>query len=236
FVICTSYSQLIETVPAGGGAYVVASKLLNPSAGVVAGCALLIDYVLTIAVSIASGADALFSFLPASWQAWKLAAALGGVLVLIVLNLRGVKESVLVCLPIFFTFVVTHGFAMIYTLVTHLGGMSGVAGATLQDVRAAHTEIGLGGILLLILRAYSQGAGTYTGIEAVSNAMPMLREPRVETGKRTMTYMAVSLAVTVAGLPLAYPGSESEPSGSEQLNAVLVEERTGPCVGPTSSL
>jgi amino acid transporter len=225
-VICASYSQIIETFPAGGGAYVVASKLLTPAAGVVAGCALLIDYVLTIAVSIASGADALFSFLPPAWHAWKLAAAIGGVLFLIVLNLRGVKESVVVCLPIFFVFVATHGFAMIYAFVMHIGGMGGVAGATMDDVKAAHSEIGLAGTLLLLLRAYSQGAGTYTGIEAVSNAMPMLREPRVETGKRTMTYMAVSLAVTVAGLLVAYLLWDVRPTEGKTLNAVLFESMT----------
>lgn len=226
FVICASYAQIIETFPAGGGAYVVASKLLTPAAGVVAGCALLIDYVLTIAVSIASGADALFSFLPPSWHAWKLAAAIAGVLFLIVLNLRGVKESVVFCLPIFFTFVVTHGFAMLYAFVMHVGGMSGVAGATVDDVKAAETELGLTGTLLLLLRAYSQGAGTYTGIEAVSNAMPMLREPRVETGKRTMTYMAISLAVTVAGLLVAYLLWDVHPTEGKTLNAVLFEAMT----------
>ena len=81
-VISASYSQIIEAFPAGGGGYVVASKLLHPAAGVVAGCALMVDYVLTIAVSVASGADALFSFLPAHWQPFKLMAAVSGVLLL----------------------------------------------------------------------------------------------------------------------------------------------------------
>jgi len=226
FIICASYSQIIEAFPAGGGGYVVASKLLSPSAGVVAGCALLIDYVLTIAVSIASGADALFSFLPAHWQAWKLPTAIGGVLVLTILNLRGVKESVIVCMPIFATFVVTHLFAIIYSLATHLPDIGGVATATVHDVRGAHSEIGLMGMFLLLLRAYSQGAGTYTGIEAVSNAMPMLREPRVETGRRTMRYMALSLAVTVAGLLIAYLLWGVGHVEGKTLNAVLFERMT----------
>ena len=70
FLISASYSQIIELFPAGGGGYLVASKLLSPSVGVISGCALLIDYVLTIAISIASGADAVFSFLPAPWHAY----------------------------------------------------------------------------------------------------------------------------------------------------------------------
>ena len=225
-IICASYSQIIEAFPAGGGGYVVASKLLSPAAGVVAGCALIIDYVLTIAVSIASGADALFSFLPPHWQPYKFAAAMGGVSVLILLNLRGVKESVLVCLPVFSLFILTHAFVIVYSLVTHLGGMSGVVAATVQDVKTSSSEVGLAAMLLMLLRAYSHGAGTYTGIEAVSNSMPMMREPRVETGKRTMRYMAASLAITVAGLLVAYLLWQVKPVAGKTLNAVLFENMT----------
>ena len=106
-VICASYSQIIELFPSGGGGYLVATKLLSPTAGVVSGSALLIDYVLTIAISIASGADAVFSFLPVEWHAWKLPFTLAGVAILTVLNLRGVRESVLVFVPIFFLFLAT---------------------------------------------------------------------------------------------------------------------------------
>src|SRR5438094_1377064 len=77
-IICASYSQIIELFPTGGGGYLVASKLLSPTLGVVSGCALLVDYVLTIAISIASGADALFSLLPPVWLPWKLPFALAG--------------------------------------------------------------------------------------------------------------------------------------------------------------
>ena len=225
-VICASYSQLIEAFPAGGGGYVVASKLVSPSAGVVAGCALIIDYVLTIAVSIASGADALFSFLPSPWLRYKFVATMAGVIVLVLLNLRGVKESVLVCLPIFSVFIVTHTFAIAYALITHVGGMSGVVSATVEDVKTSYAAAGLPAMLLLLLRAYSHGAGTYTGIEAVSNSMPLMREPRVETGKRTMRYMAASLAITVAGLLVAYLLWQVKPVGGKTLNAVLFENMT----------
>jgi len=78
-IICASYSQIIELFPGGGGGYLVASKLLSPSLGVLSGCALLVDYVLTIALSIASGTDALFSVLPLAWQPWKLSCAVAGI-------------------------------------------------------------------------------------------------------------------------------------------------------------
>src|SRR5208282_4946572 len=100
-VICASYSQIIELFPSGGGGYLVASKLLSPTVGVVSGCALIGDYILTIAISVASGGDALFSMLPVEWQVWKLKFSLGIIIFLTLLNLRGVKESVLLWVPIF---------------------------------------------------------------------------------------------------------------------------------------
>ena len=226
FVISTSYSQIIELFPTGGGGYLVASKLLSPTVGMVSGCALLIDYVLTITISIASGADALFSFLPAGWLPYKLSFAIMGVLVLTLLNLRGVKESVVTLVPVFMIFVVTHIFVILYALIMHAGDLGQVLNATADNVRQAHTELGLLGMLMLMLRAYSMGAGTYTGIEAVSNGLPILREPQVQTGKRTMLYMAISLAFTATGLMFAYLLLHVNYQEGKTLNAVLFETLT----------
>jgi len=223
FVISASYSQIIELFPSGGGGYVVASKLLNPTLGMVSGCALMVDYALTITLSVASGADAMFSFLPPAWAEFKLPAALLGVLLLIVLNLRGVKESVTALVPIFLVFVLTHAFVIIYGLGTHLGNLPAIVTRTAADASAAHSQLGMLGMILLILRAYSMGAGTYTGLEAVSNGLAILREPKVQTGKRTMTYMAVSLSVTVMGLILAYILFGVAETKGKTLNAVLFE-------------
>src|ERR1700690_3277862 len=123
FIISASYSQIIELFPTGGGGYLVASKVLSPTVGMVSGCALLIDYVLTITISIASGADALFSFLPATWLPYKLTFAIVGVFDLSLLNLRGVKESVVTLVPVFMVFVVTHVFAILYALTVHAGDL-----------------------------------------------------------------------------------------------------------------
>src|SRR5882724_1479261 len=226
FVISASYTQIIELFPSGGGGYLVASKLLSPPVGMVSGCALLIDYVLTITISIASGADALFSFLPSSWLPHKLAFAIFGVLVLTLLNLRGVKESVVALVPVFMVFVITHVFVILYALIIHGGEFGQVFTATADAVRQAHGELGLLGMLMLMLRAYSLGAGTYTGIEAVSNGMPILREPKVQTGKRTMLYMATSLAFTATGLMFAYLLLHVNYQEGKTLNAVLFETLT----------
>src|SRR5262252_7796713 len=91
FVISYAYSRIIEHFPFGGGGYVVATKLLGPRFGVVSGCALLVDYVLTVTTSIAGGADACFSFLPPEWQPFKLPVEFAVIGLLTVMNLRGVK-------------------------------------------------------------------------------------------------------------------------------------------------
>jgi amino acid transporter len=223
FVIASSYSQIVELFPSGGGGYLVASKLLSPTLGMISGCALLIDYVLTITLSIASGADAIFSFLPLGMQPLKLLFAVLGVLALTLLNLRGVRESVAPLVPIFLLFLVTHTFAIVYALATHIPEVGAVARQTAIDARAATAQLGSFGVFLLVLRAYSMGAGTYTGIEAVSNGLPILREPRVQTAKRTMRYMAISLAFMAAGLMIGYLLFNVRHVPGRTLNAVLME-------------
>ena len=240
FVISTSYSQIIELFPSGGGGYLVATKLLSPGLGALSGCALLVDYILTITISIASGADALFSFLPPYYAVhFKFAIAMIGVLVLTLLNMRGVKESVLPLVPIFLIFLITHAAAIIYAVCINIPNLNGVMHDTMGDVRAAHTSFGGGWIGLfimfkLMLMAYSMGAGTYTGIEAVSNGLQILREPRVRTAKRTMRYMAWSLSIVVLGLMLLYLlfhvdtrlMYNAHGDQVKTLNAVLLEKMT----------
>src|SRR3989338_1974756 len=223
FLISSSYAQIIELFPSGGGGYVVASKLLSPNVGMVAGCALLVDYVLTITISIASGADAFFSFLPPEWLGLKLHLAVLGVTVLTVMNLRGVKESVTVLTPVFLIFVVTHLFVVVYTIFLNFGQFSTVIQTVKEELFQTRRELGVWGMFFLMMKAYSMGAGTYTGIETVSNGLPTLREPRVETGKRTMVYMSVSLSVTVVGLILGYLFLQVQPMTGKTLNAVLFE-------------
>ncbi len=226
FIVAASYSQIIELFPSGGGGYLVASKLLSPSVGMVSGCALLIDYVLTITLSIASGADALFSFFPAAWLPFKMLVAVTGVLLLTWLNMRGVKESVLPLVPIFLIFLVTHAFAIIYAFVAHSPEIPAIVSSTAADVHRTTAEIGGFGMVLLVLRAYSMGAGTFTGIEAVSNGIPILRDPKVKTAKHTMRYMSFSLAFMVFGLIVAYLLYHVHHVPGRTLNAVLFYDMT----------
>jgi amino acid transporter len=235
-VISLSYSLLIEAFPSGGGGYVVTTKLLGKWPGVACGWALVLDYILTIAVSVSSGIDALFSFLPAEWVNLRSYAALALLLLLIILNLRGVKESILLLLPIFVVFVATHTVGILWAVGGHAGGLPQLFTEAPHELRAAAaTQGGWLPLLAVFFAAYTMGAGTYTGIEAVSNSMQILREPRVATGKRTMLYMALSLSIVAAGLLIGYRLLDVSHVKGKTLNAVLFEgvfSGLGPTVGP----
>jgi amino acid transporter len=224
FVISACYSRIIERFPHGGGGYVVASALLGEKAGVLSGTALLIDYVLTITISIAAAGDALFSLLPADYASWKLPVEVALIAFLTTINIRGVKESILTLLPVFILFLLTHAVLVAGGILSHGDALPGVAKGLHADAREGHAALGVGGLLLLLLHAYSLGGGTYTGIEAVSNGIPIMREPRVLTAKRTMRYMAFSLALTAAGLTVCYLLCEIRPEHGKTFNAVLAED------------
>jgi amino acid transporter len=220
-VISRSYSQTIEVFPSGGGGYIVASKLHSPFVGMISGSALLIDYILTISVSVSSGSEAIFSFLPIEFYDYRIILAIFIVIFLIYLNLRGVKESVLILAPIFILFVLTHVFAIVYSLSIHLSDMSTVVYQAQGNMTSAVSNLGFFGPVFLVMKAFSMGAGTFTGIEAVSNGIPVLREPKVATAKKTMIYMAVSLAFMALGLMLSYLLYNVQYEQGKTLNAVL---------------
>src|SRR3990167_135655 len=227
FIISLGYNQVLELLPGGGGGYQVASKLLHPVLGLVAGAALIIDYALTISISIASGADAVFSFLPLWISPFKLMLEGVSIILLMGLNLRGMKETVQVLLPIFLGFVLFHVTLIVYGIVAHSAGLRTVIPNTLQKTHDIAQSIGLLSTIGLILHAYSLGAGTYTGLEAVSNNVQRLAEPRTTTGKRTMLCMAFSLSFMAAGIILLYLLWEVRPVRGQTLNAIVFHSILG---------
>ncbi len=236
FVISASYSQIIELFPTGGGGYLVATKLLGKNAGLVSGSALVVDYMLTITISVASGADALFSFLPSSVHGLKLFTQIFLILGLILLNLRGTKESVQFLLPIFLLFVIMHAIAISLGIGTKIGDLPSIASQSVQQTVGDIHGIGIWATLAILLHAYSLGGGTYTGIEAVSNGLQVLREPRVETGRRTMLYMAVSLAFTASGILVCYLLYQVSSEAGKTLNATLFTKVYGVFFGVDSGI
>lgn len=221
FLLSASYSQIIELFPSGGGGYLVASKLIGPIPGLVAGSALLVDYILTVAISVAASMDAIFSFLPAALQ-WKFYATVIALMVLIGLNLRGIKESVMILTPIFVVFVVTHATIILTGIFAHGNDLYPMVSETIIETKTGVSDIGIFAMVVILLRAFCLGGGTFTGIEAVSNGVQILREPRVATAKRTMHYMAFSLAFTAGGILINYLLNGTQHTPGQTLNATLV--------------
>lgn len=230
FVISLGYNQIIELFPSGGGGYKVASQLLGPYVGLVSGAALIVDYVLTIAVSTASAMDALFSFLPSDVYHYKLFAESLLVFLLILLNMRGMKESIKILMPIFLGFFVIHVSLITYGIAVHHRGLLLIIPDTFAETKTAIATMGWFPVMALILHAYSLGSGTYTGIEAVSNNVNRLKEPRVTTGKWTMLYMALSLSFTAAGMILLFLLWEPQPTPGQTLNSVVFQSILGDSV------
>lgn len=222
-IISYSYSKIIEHFPNGGGGYVVATKMLGKNAGVVSGSALIIDYILTITVSIVSCSDALFSYLPITFHSYKIYFAALLILFMILLNIRGAKESINILTPIFAIFIITHIIMLGYGIISHFYNFNTVITNIQTSASKDTSNIGLLAMFLIFIRAYSLGGGTYTGIEAVSNGLQIMRAPKVQSGKKTMLYMATSLSIAAGGLFLCYELVGVNFIHGKTLNAALAD-------------
>lgn len=224
FIISLAYNQIIALFPSGGGGYRIATSLVGPYAGLVSGAALIVDYILTIAISVASGVDALFSLLPVGFQGSKLGVECILAALLMWMNLRGAKESIKILIPIFLGFVITHVVLILYGVFAHASGIPALLPDTIAETKQLASETSWVFVVALFLKAYSLGGGTYTGIEAVSNNVQSLAEPRVKTGKMTMMYMAISLAFMAGGIILLYLLWSAKPIEGQTLNAVVFRD------------
>ena len=196
-ILAASYRQTIFAYPTGGGAYVVAKSNLGEFPGLVAAAALMIDYVLTVAVSVAAGIAAVTSAVPAL-HPHRVALGLTAITLLTVINLRGVRESgKIFALPTYF-FVGGLGLVIVAGLGRAFFGV--------QTEHALPTVPAVEGLtLFLLLRAFSSGCTALTGIEAISNGVPAFRDPVSKNAATTMVWMASILAGLFLGLTvLAY--------------------------------
>ncbi len=193
-----SYRQIIFAYPHGGGAYVVSKSNLGVNPGLVAGGSLLVDYILTVAVSVSAGTDAITSAFP-NLHGHNVAIAVTFVLFLTILNLRGVTESASILAYPVYLFVLAL-FILIGVGLWHV--MTGDVSANL------HTPIGTpvaGVSLFILLRAFASGSSALTGVEAISNAIPNFKEPAPVNAAKTLMAMGILLAVLFSGIvTLAY--------------------------------
>ena len=145
------------------------------------------------------------------------------IIFLIIMNLRGAKESVTILAPIFLIYLATHVILLAYGIGTHFPKAGIIAQNLHGDISRDMQAIGFVGVMALFLRAFSMGGGTYTGIEAVSNSMQVMREPKIPNGKRTMLYMALSLAIMASGLIVCYLLFDIRPTQGRTMNAMLAD-------------
>ncbi len=232
WLLALAYSHLIEAFPTGGG-YGVATRMLGRRTGLVSGCALLVDYVLTITISVAAAGKALFSLLPPEWFHYVLPCELGALAFLTVINMRGAKESIIALLPIFAVFVITHLAMIITGIIRQAPHVAEVATEVAHGWSTGIAELGLVAILAKLATAYAMSGSTYTGLEAVSNGLPLLREPRVPNAKRTMLYLAISLSVAAAGMITCYLLWDIRPTPGKTMNALLAERISDGMPGAT---
>lgn len=198
-VVVLSYRQLIKAYPSGGGDYEVARTNLGEKAGVVVAAALLVDYILTVAVSVASGVDNIISALP-GLDAWRVELAVGFVVLIILVNLRGVREaSTAFAIPTY-VFIGSVMVMIVVGLIRWSLGDPPVASSAEFAVQAE--DLSQAAIILLILRAFSSGCSALTGVEAVSNGVPAFRKPKVRNAQTTLVLMGSIAILMFAGLTL----------------------------------
>jgi amino acid transporter len=196
-VVVLSYRQVVQAYPSGGGSYEVASRNLGAGAGLVVASALMVDYVMTVAVSVAAGVDNIISALPALGP-YRVAVNLGFVALLTAMNLRGVRESGRMFAVPTYLFIAGVLAMVVIGLLQTAFGHAPVAESAGWQVQAAPGHAGLTGtaLVLLALRAFSSGCTALTGVEAISNGVPAFRPPKARNAATTMAVMG-GLSITM---------------------------------------
>jgi amino acid transporter len=215
-----SYRQIIFAYPQGGGAYIVSKENLGENPGLIAGGSLLVDYILTVAVSVSAGTDAITSAFP-TLHPYNVVIACILVLLVTILNLRGITESASILAYPVYLFVLAL-FLLIVVGIFHI--VSGGVSPTL------HAPMGtpIAGIsLFLLLRAFASGCSALTGVEAISNAIPNFKDPAPNNAAKTLTAMGALLAVMFSGIIfLAYYYGVS-PKANETVVSQIASETFG---------
>lgn len=208
-IVATSYRQTIHAYPSGGGAYIVAKENLGTNAGLVAGASLLVDYVLTVAVSISAGVAAITSMLQGTRYAWmdnhKILLCLVCIAFIALANLRGVRESGALFAAPTYAFLVSFLFMIGYGLFSYYsyGGVATVPGP--EEIKTAEGYDLQPLTLFLLLGAFSNGCAALTGIEAISNGVPAFKKPEARNAATTLVIMAALLTTMFLGTSvLAY--------------------------------
>lgn len=188
-----SYRQIIHAYPQGGGAYMVTRENLSPELGLIAGGSLLVDYMLTVAVSVAAGADAITAALP-TLHPYNLHISIFLVCLLMLLNLRGLRESASSLMIPVYLFIFSTVFLLLFGIFQLLtGSLSYHATSTIGQTVPSLS-------IVLILRAFTSGSASLTGVEAISNAVPFFKSPKEKNAAQTLAIMSLILGFLFAGI------------------------------------
>lgn len=215
-----SYRQIIYAYPQGGGAYVVSKNNLGENAGLVAGGSLLVDYVLTVAVSVSAGTDAITSAFPSLYQ-YNVLIAIMMVILITILNLRGVTESASVLAYPVYLFVLT-----LFILIG-VGIWKVLNGEVPAELHAPMGTTVPGLSIFLLVKAFSSGCSALTGVEAISNAVPNFKEPSAKNAVKTLTMMGLFLAVLFSGITFLAYWYGIAPNGEETVISQIATEVFG---------
>ena len=193
FAITMSYRQIIHAYPSGGGAYVVATKNWGSNGGLIAGGSLLVDYMLTVAVSTTSGTEAITSAIPSLYN-YSIPISLIIVFLIMFLNLRGMSESAnFLTIPVYF-------FVVMLSVMIIWGLFNIITGHVAYHATANIGQPVAGMSMVLLIRAFSAGSSSLTGVEAISNAVPNFNQPKEKNAATTLTIMSLILASFFAGV------------------------------------
>ncbi|WP_036510512.1 MULTISPECIES: APC family permease [Nocardia] len=198
-VVALSYRQVVRAYPSGGGSYEVVAENLGAIPGLVVAAALLVDYVMTVAVSVAAGVDNIISAAPAL-NPHRVLIDIGFIVALTAMNLRGVRESGRAFAVPTYGFVAGVMVMISIGLIETLIGHAPVAESAHYQINAAHAGLGTAAVAFLALRAFSSGCTALTGAEAISNGVPAFRKPKSLNAARTMTAMGVLAIAMFTGV------------------------------------
>jgi len=215
-----SYRQIIYAYPQGGGAYVVSKNNLGENAGLIAGGSLLVDYILTVAVSVSAGTDAITSAFPSLYK-YNVLIAIMLVILITILNLRGVTESASVLAYPVYLFVLT-----LFILIG-VGIWKVLNGDVPVELHAPIGTTVPGLSIFLLLKAFSSGCSALTGVEAISNAVPNFKEPSAKNAVKTLTMMGLFLAVLFSGITFLAYWFGIAPNGEETVISQIATEVFG---------
>jgi amino acid transporter len=223
-LVSLTYFRVTELFPKGGGGYAMATHLLGPRVGLVAGAALLVDYVLMVALGIAASTHLMFSFLPPSFYEYRVWLSILLMGALMVFHIQGRKLNLKLFKYLFVVFLLTHLLMILVGFSDHFQDIGGVVTTSIEMTQSDLSTMGWLPVLAIFARGFFLGGGTYTGIEAASDTVQLSRYRQSSSNRRKMlAYVACALAFGAASLAVLYSLWDVNVEPTMALNGVLFE-------------